>query len=359
MEQEQNWLAHNTQETIERLQQLIGTTSFSREEELAAMLFEQWMQHDGIAYQREGNNIWARNKHFNPGRPVLLLNSHIDTVKPNSGYTRNPFGAAIENNRLYGLGSTDAGGALLCLYAVFKWFYHQPDLRYNLVFAATAEEEVSGTGGIARILGKIGNIDLAIVGEPTQMHLAVAEKGLLVIDCVAHGKAGHAAREEGENALYKAMQDIGWFQSFRFPRISSSLGEVKMNVTIIESGTQHNVVPATCRFTVDVRSTDAYTHEEILEVIRQNVGSDITPRSLRLNPSSVDASHPVVEAAVALGRQTFGSPTLSDQALMPFPSVKIGPGDSARSHQADEFIYLHELEEGIKIYFQLLNELLH
>lgn len=358
MDQEQNLWGHSVQQTVERLQQLIGTTSFSREEEHAALLFEQWMQHDGIIYQRDGNNVWACNKYFDPARPVILLNSHIDTVKPNTGYTRNPFNAVVENNKLYGLGSTDAGGALLCLYAVFRQFYQRQELAYNIVFAATAEEEVSGTGGIAHILEKIGNIDLAIVGEPTQMHLAVAEKGLLVVDCVAHGKAGHAAREEGENALYKAMQDIGWFRSYRFPRISPTLGEVKMNVTMIESGTQHNVVPATCRFTVDVRSTDAYTHDEILEVIRQHVSSDVIPRSLRLNPSSVDVSHPVVKAAVNLGRKTFGSPTLSDQALMPFPSVKIGPGDSARSHQADEFIYLHELEEGIKIYSQLLNELL-
>ena len=357
--QEHDWLNNSFRETVTRLQELIATPSFSKEEGEAVLLFEGWMKADGIAYTRKGNNLIARGLYYDGHKPTLLLNSHLDTVKPNAGYTNDPFDAGIEGDELFGLGSNDAGGALMCLYAVFKQFYRREDLKYNLVFAATAEEEISGLHGVESILADLGPVDLAIVGEPTQMHLAVAEKGLLVIDCTAHGKAGHAARNEGENAIYKALKDISWFQQFTFPKVSGTLGEVKMSVTMIEAGTQHNVVPAECKFTVDIRCTDAYTHEELLDVIRQHTSCEIKPRSLRLKPSSISMDHPIVKAGIELGRNAYGSPTTSDQALMPFTSVKIGPGDSARSHQADEFIYIHELKEGIQIYHQLLTSLLY
>jgi acetylornithine deacetylase len=356
--QEQNWLNKAYEETVARLQQLIQIPSFSKEENDAAILFEQWMQQDGIVFKRTFNNVWAKNLHFDPAKPTILLNSHIDTVKPNNGYTVNPFESFIQNDKLFGLGSNDAGGALLCLYATFKHFYDRIDLPYNLIFAATSEEEISGTNGIESLTPELGNINLAIIGEPTEMHLAIAEKGLLVIDCIAYGKAGHAARDEGENAIYKALKDIDWFQSFQFSKASETLGEIKMSVTIIHAGMQHNVVPAECTFTVDIRCTDAYTHEELIAIIKQHIQSEIKPRSLRLKPSSISYQHPIVQAGIKLGRKTYGSPTTSDQALIPYTSIKIGPGNSARSHQADEFIYLSELKEGICIYTELLNQLI-
>lgn len=358
MQQEPNWLLASVNETITRLQQLIRVPSFSKEEFDAATLFEKWMNDDGINYQRVGNNLWAKNNYFDKGKPTILLNSHLDTVKPNSGYTRNAFDASMVNDKLFGLGSTDAGGALMCLYQTFKQFYLTENLAYNLIFAATAEEEISGQNGIESIIPLLPKLDLAIVGEPTEMHLAIAEKGLLVLDCVSEGKAGHAARNEGENAIYKALVDIDWFKNYRFPKVSTTLGEVKMNVTMIQAGAQHNVIPAECTFTVDVRCTDAYTHQEILDIIQQHVASKVTPRSTRIKPSGIDNNHPIVLAAQALGRNLYGSPTTSDQALIPYPSVKIGPGNSARSHQADEFIYLHELQEGLLIYHKLLSKLL-
>jgi acetylornithine deacetylase len=355
--QEPVWLNKITEQTISRLQQLIATPSFSGEEHAVADLFAKWMQQEGIVFERSGNNLWARNAYFTEGKPVVLLNSHLDTVKPNKGYTRNPFDASCEGDILWGLGSNDAGGALVCLYAVFVQFYERNDLPFNLIFAATAEEEISGTNGIENIIDQLGPIDLAIVGEPTLMQLAVAEKGLLVLDCIAYGKAGHAARNEGENAVYKALKDIEWFRSFTFPNRSETLGDVHMNVTMIQAGSQHNVVPAECSFTVDIRCTDLYPHDVVLEMIRQHTTCEIKPRSLRLKPSGIPLSHPVVIAAKQLGISTYGSPTTSDQALIPYPSVKIGPGDSARSHQADEFIYVHEIKEGIRMYHQLLTTL--
>lgn len=357
--QEHDWLNNSFRETVARLQGLIAIPSFSKEEEEVVLLFENWMKADGVTYTRKGNNLIACCLYYDERKPTILLNSHLDTVKPNAGYTNDPFKASIDGDKLYGLGSNDAGGALMCLYAVFKHLYHSENLKYNIVFAATAEEEISGLNGMESILTDLGTVDLAIVGEPTQMHLAVTEKGLLVLDCVVHGKAGHAARNEGENAIYKAMKDIQWFQSFSFPLVSNTLGEVKMSVTMIEAGTQHNVVPAECKFTVDVRCTDAYTYEELLNIIGQHTSCEIKPRSLRLKPSSISMNHPIVQAGVELGRNTYGSPTTSDQALMPFTSIKIGPGDSARSHQANEFIYIHELKEGIQIYHQLLTSLLY
>jgi acetylornithine deacetylase len=285
-----------------------------------------------------------------------LLNSHHDTVRPNPAYTRDPFAPDEEDGRLYGLGSNDAGGSVVSLLAAFRYFNARPSLKYNLAIALTAEEEISGTGGIESILPKLPPIDFAIVGEPTLTAMAVAEKGLLVLDCVAPGKAGHAAREEGDNAIYRAMEDISWFRNFRFPKVSETLGPVKMSVTMIRAGEQHNVVPAECQFTVDVRVTDAYTHEEILQTVSAHIQSTIRPRSLRLRSSSIDKNHPLVKAAGKLGKELYGSPTTSDQALISAPSVKVGPGDSARSHSADEFIYLEEIREGIRTYIGLLEQ---
>lgn len=340
------------------LQQLIATPSFSREEHDTATLIGSFLQDKHIPSQRVGNNVWAYNLHFNPARPTILLNSHHDTVKPNPAYTRNPFSPDIVGDKLYGLGSNDAGASLVALLATFLHFYDKPKLAYNLIFAASAEEEISGTNGIESILPRLGPIDLAIVGEPTNMQMAIAEKGLLVLDCTSSGIAGHAAREEGLNALYEAIPDIEWFRTFRFPKVSPSLGPVKMTVTMINCGTQHNVIPATCQFTVDVRCTDAYTHEELLAIIQQQVKAEVRPRSMRLRPSAIPENHPIVIAGKALGLSTYGSPTTSDQALMPFTSIKIGPGDSSRSHSADEFIFLNELDSGIHTYIQLLNSLL-
>ncbi len=307
--------------------------------------------------QRSGNNIWVMSRHFDPSKQTLLLNSHHDTVKPNPGYTRDPFTATLEDGKLYGLGSNDAGGPLVALIGAFLSLSERTDLNYNLVLAATAEEEISGANGIESLWPKLPRIDFAIVGEPTGTDVAIAEKGLLVIDCVSHGKAGHAAREEGDNAIYRAMKDIEWFRTFQFPKISSTLGHVKMSVTIINAGQAHNQVPANCSFTVDIRVTDAYTLEEVLDTVKQHVACDVTPRSLRLRPSGIAAEHPLVRAAKATERKLYGSPTASDQALIPVPSMKMGPGDSARSHSADEFIHVSEIESGIHTYIQLLEAL--
>ncbi|MBS1500979.1 MAG: M20 family metallo-hydrolase [Bacteroidetes bacterium] len=344
-------------EAVELLQQLISIPSFSREEGKTADLLEQFLKNKGIETNRKMNNIWAWNKHFDPAKPTILLNSHHDTVKPNSGYTRDPFDAKIEDGKLYGLGSNDAGGCLVSLIQVFLHFYERKGLKYNFCLATTAEEEISGVNGLESIIPDLGELDFGIVGEPTLMQLAIAEKGLMVLDCVAHGKSGHAAREEGVNAIYKAIDDIQWFRTYRFPNESEVFGPVKMSVTIINAGSQHNVVPATCTFTVDVRVTDAYRNEEVLEIIRQHVGSEVTPRSIRLKPSKIEKDHPIVQAGIALGRTTYGSPTTSDQSLLDIQSVKIGPGDSARSHTADEFIYLDEIREGIDLYIRMLEKI--
>jgi acetylornithine deacetylase/succinyl-diaminopimelate desuccinylase-like protein len=339
------------------LQQLIAVPSFSKEESKTASLLESFFASHGIKTNRLGNNVWAVNEHFSPDKPTLLLNSHHDTVRPNPGYTRDPFSATIEDGKLFGLGSNDAGGALVSLITTFFYFYHQTGLKYNLVLAATAEEEISGTGGIEMIWDKLPKIDCAIVGEPTLLDMAIAEKGLLVLDCVAHGKAGHAAREEGTNAIYQALPDINWFRTFEFPKISPALGKVKMSITVIQAGQAHNQVPPQCSFTVDCRVTDAYALEEILSTVRQHVTCDVKPRSLRLRPSGIDADHPLVNAGRKLGLNLYGSPTTSDQALIPVPSVKIGPGDSARSHSADEFIFVNEIEKGIETYVRLIESL--
>ena len=345
-------------QAISLLKQLIETPSLSREEDASAAILEKFFNENGVATHRMGNNVWAKNLHFDDSKPTILLNSHHDTVKPNAGYTNDPF-AAIEKDRiLYGLGSNDAGGCLVSLITTFLHFHSQEGLQYNLILAATAEEEISGKDGIESLLKVLPAIDVGIVGEPTLMDMAIAEKGLMVLDCLAKGQSGHAAREEGDNAIYKAIKDIEWFKNYQFPKVSEMLGPVKMSVTMIDAGSQHNVVPDECRFVVDVRTTDAYSNQETLDIIKANVSSEVTPRSTRLNPSGIEINHPIVKAGSSLGRKTYGSPTLSDQALMPFPTLKIGPGDSARSHTADEFIYVNEIEEGIGLYIKLLSTVL-
>jgi acetylornithine deacetylase len=344
---------------INLLQQLIAIPSFSKEEDGTAVVLVEFLRQRGVQTERKGNNVWARNKHFKSTLPTILLNSHHDTVRPNTAYTRDPFAAVIENEKLYGLGSNDAGGPLVSLIATFLHFYPQQNLKCNIIIAATAEEEISGTGGVESIWSLLPDIDFAIVGEPTLCQMAIAEKGLMVLDCIARGKAGHAAREEGVNAIYEALKDIEWIRNYKFPKVSQTLGEIKMTVTVINAGKQHNVVPAECLFTADVRVTDQYSLEEVLEEIKRNVKCEVTPRSLRMRSSGIAADHALVNAAKKLGIQLYGSPTTSDQALIPVPSVKIGPGDSARSHTADEFIYIAEVVKGIDTYIRLLDEVIH
>ena len=341
-------------QSLDLLKQLISIRSFSKEEDKTADAIEHFLQQRNVKTSRKLNNIWAYNKHFDAAKPTVLLNSHHDTVKPNTGYTRDPYDADLEDGRLYGLGSNDAGGCLVSLIATFLHYYESEDLVYNICLAATAEEEISGNNGLECVLPDLGELEFAIVGEPTLMNLAIAERGLLVLDCTTHGKAGHAAREEGDNAIYKALKDIEWFRNYRFSKVSEMFGPLKMSVTIINAGSQHNVVPATCTFTVDVRVTDAYTNEEVLKIIRTNVDCEVKPRSVRLKPSSIDKEHPIVVSGIALGRTTYGSPTTSDQALLSIPSLKVGPGDSARSHMADEYVHVNEVEEGIELYIKML-----
>jgi len=346
-------------DSIDLLKKLVRVPSFSKEEIGTADIIEDFLKVRGVNTYRKLNNIWAFNQHYDPQKPTILLNSHHDTVKPNAGYTKDPFTPEVIDGKLYGLGSNDAGGPLVSLLATFLHFYPKKSLSYNLCFAATAEEEISGPHGIAYVLPDLGQLSFAIVGEPTLMQLAVAEKGLMVLDCVASGKSGHAAREEGENAIYNALQDIEWFRTYHFPKESTIFGPIKMNVTMIEAGSQHNVIPASCHFVVDIRITDVYQNVELLEIIRQHVKSEIKPRSTRLNPSSIPLDHPIVRAGIALGRTTYGSPTMSDQALLPIPSLKLGPGDSARSHTADEFIYLSEIEEAIPLYIAHIQQVVY
>ncbi len=352
-------IENNYNAVIELLKQLIATPSFSREEDKTAAILEQFFKDNNIVSTRHLNNVWCLNKHFDGSKPSILLNSHHDTVKPDPRYSKDPFEPVVEDDKLFGLGSNDAGGPLVSLIAAFLHFYERDDLKYNLILAATAEEEISGKNGIECILPLLPAIDCAIVGEPTLTHLAIAEKGLLVLDCTAAGKAGHAAREEGENAVYKALDDINWIKSYSFPKVSASLGPVKMSVTVIGTENKaHNVVPAQCSYVVDVRVTDSYTHEEIIETFRQHLNADIRPRSTRMRASKIDEQHPLVKAGIAIGKKTYGSPTTSDQALIPVPSIKCGPGDSARSHTADEYIYLHEIKEGIGTYVGILQFIL-
>ena len=341
------------------LKQLIATPSFSKEEDNSSSLIKTFLENNEVKTEQYLYNIWAKNKYFDANKPTILLNSHHDTVKPNKGYTLDPFAAIEKDEKLFGLGSNDAGGSLVSLISTFLYFHDKENLKYNIVLAATAEEEISGHNGIEVLLPQLGKIDFAIVGEPTQMQMAVAEKGLMVLDCIANGKAGHAAREEGDNSIYKAITDIEWFNSYKFDKISDLLGPVKMSVTVIETDNKaHNVVPAQCKYVVDCRVNELYTFEEILDIIKTNVQSEIKPRSTRLRSSSIKLDHPIVQAGLKMKRICYGSPTTSDKALMNFPSLKIGPGDSARSHTADEFIYIDEIKEGIELYIQLLNEII-
>ncbi len=345
------------EDALTLLKQLIGLSSLSKEEELTANLIESFFQERDIKTHRKGNNVWVYNAGYDIAKPTILLNSHHDTVKPNTGYTRDPLAATVEDGKLFGLGSNDAGGCLVSLIATFLYFYQQTELKYNFCLVASAEEEISGKNGVESVLDDIGPIDFAIVGEPTLLDLAIAEKGLMVLDCTALGTAGHAARNEGDNAIYKAIKDIEWFQNYTFERTSSTLGPIKMSVTVIQAGSQHNVVPATCNFVVDVRTTDAYSNEETLDIIKSHVKSEVTARSTRLKSSSIPETHPIVKAGILLGRKVYGSPTMSDQALIPVPSLKLGPGDSARSHMADEFIYIDEIRAGIDLYIAMLEKI--
>lgn len=355
MNKELNILQENA---ITLLKELIATPSFSKEEDQTAGLLCRFLGEKNIEHTRVGNNVFALNKHYDQQKPTILLNSHHDTVKPNPQYTKDPFSPVIEEGKLYGLGSNDAGGCLVSLIATFLHFYEKKELAYNISITATAEEEISGTGGIEYTLPYLPKIDCAIVGEPTQMQMAVAERGLMVLDCFSHGRAGHAARNEGENAIYKALQDIEWFKNYQFDKVSELLGPSKMSVTVIETENKaHNVVPAVCKFVVDTRINELYSFEEVIAIINANVQSEVKPRSTRLRSTSIPTDHPLVKAGTALGRTYYGSPTTSDKALMPFPSLKMGPGDSARSHTADEYIYIDEISKGIELYIQLLNKI--
>lgn len=344
-------------EAIDLLKGMISRPSFSREETAVADYLQKCWSDAGHHVFRKGNNLWIIAPGFDFAKPTLLLNSHIDTVKPAAGWQKDPFlPEETEDDRLYGLGSNDAGASVVSLYEAFTILSAKAQ-PYNLIFLASCEEEVSGKNGIECVLPELPPIRFAVVGEPTGMRPAIAEKGLMVLDCVATGKAGHAARNEGVNAIYKAIEDINWFSTYQFPEKSDLLGPVKMTVTIIKAGTQHNVVPDRCEFTVDIRSNEFYSNERLFELIKEQVGCEIKARSFRLNSSRTEPEHPFVQRCLMLGKEPFGSPTLSDQALMRFPSVKIGPGDSARSHSADEFIRGPEIRDAITTYVRLLDGL--
>jgi len=345
-------------EAIILLQNLIKTQSYSREEEKTAELIESYLKNKGKNPFRIKNNVCIKSADFQKGRPTILLNSHHDTVRATVKWTTNPFGAEIHGDKLSGLGSNDAGASLVSLLATFLYLDEIKDRSYNIIYAASAEEEVSGTEGAELLMKEFGSeISFGIVGEPTKMEMAIAEKGLMVLDCTAHGKAGHAARNEGVNAIYKALEDISWFKNYTFPKESEVLGPIKMTVSMIQAGTQHNVVPDACSFVVDIRTNGMYTNQEVADSIKSNVTCDVLPRSLRLNSSYIPLDHPLIKRGIELGRPYYGSPTMSDQVFMNFPTLKMGPGDSARSHTADEYILLSEIKEGISIYISMLEGL--
>ncbi|MBO7579916.1 MAG: M20 family metallo-hydrolase [Bacteroidaceae bacterium] len=351
----------HTNEAVELLKRLIATPSVSRDEKAAADVLEAYMKEKGLAPQRYGNNVWCMSEEFDAQKPAILLNAHLDTVKPVAGWQHDPFTPVIEDDKLYGLGSNDCGGGLVSLLMTYMGLIGklnspiQSINPINLIFLASCEEEVSGKNGIESVLPLLPKIDFAIVGEPTGMQPAIAEKGLMVIDAVAHGKAGHAARNEGDNAIYHAMKDIQWLSEWQFPKQSELLGPVKQTVTIVNAGTQHNVIPDTCTFTIDVRSNECYTNEEIFAFFQEHLTSELKARSFRLSSSKIDVEHPFVQACIKEGLTPFGSPTLSDQALMRFPSLKLGPGDSSRSHTADEYIKISEIDHAISLYTKLLS----
>ena len=341
-------------DAVELLKKLIATPSVSRNEKDAADIMEQTIRSYGFEPQREANNIWIIDPHYDESRPTLLLNAHIDTVKPVASWTRDPFSPDVEDGVLYGLGSNDCGGGLCSLLQIFRMLTEKPQ-QYNLIYLASAEEEVSGKDGITRALPLLPHIDLAIVGEPTGMNPAVAEKGLMVLDVIAHGKSGHAARNEGVNAIYEALDDMRWIRDYKFEKVSEFLGPTKMTLTVVNAGTQHNVIPDKCTMLVDIRTNEFYDNEEVFEFIRQHLKSEVKAHSFRLKSSRIDPEHPLIKKCVAMGMKPFGSPTLSDQALMHFPSFKLGPGESSRSHSANEFIRISEIRDAITKYETLLD----
>ena len=341
-------------DAVELLKKLIATPSVSRNEKDAADIMEQTIRSYGFEPQREANNICIIDPHYDESRPTLLLNAHIDTVKPVASWTRDPFSPDVEDGVLYGLGSNDCGGGLCSLLQIFRMLTEKPQ-HYNLIYLASAEEEVSGKDGITRALPLLPHIDLAIVGEPTGMNPAVAEKGLMVLDVIAHGKSGHAARNEGVNAIYEALDDMRWIRDYKFEKVSEFLGPTKMTLTVVNAGTQHNVIPDKCTMLVDIRTNEFYDNEEVFEFIRQHLKSEVKAHSFRLKSSRIDPEHPLIKKCVAMGMKPFGSPTLSDQALMHFPSFKLGPGESSRSHSANEFIRISEIRDAITKYETLLD----
>ena len=347
-----------TQEAITLLKKLIETPSLSSEEDQTALLIEQWFTTNNIPFERENNNIWAFNKNFDKTKPTLLLNSHHDTVRPNQAYTKDPYKALVEGEKLFGLGSNDAGGCLVSLLATFVYFYEKENLPYNIVIVTSAEEESSGKNGLNSVLKHLPELSCAVIGEPTLMQLAVAEKGLLVLDVKVKGTPSHAAHQNDDSAIYKTLPIIEWFKNYSFEKISEQLGPVKMTVTQINAGKQHNVVPSDCDLVIDIRVNDRYTNQEILDTVKANVAAEVTPRSMNLSSSSIPIAHGLVQAGIALGRTTYGSPTLSDQSGLSCQSLKLGPGDTLRSHSADEFIYLYEIVEGIDLYIKILSDFL-
>lgn len=345
-------------EAIHLLKELISIPSFSKEEHNTAECIQLFFQKKGIPAFRKGNNVWVKNQFWKNSLPTILLNSHHDTVRPVAGWSKNPHEAIIEEGKLFGLGSNDAGGCLVSLIATFLFFHDKKQLNYNIVFAATAEEEISGKNGIAAVIDDFGKIDFGIIGEPTKLQMAIAEKGLMVIDGVAKGKAGHAAREEGVNAIYEVLEDLKWIQNYEFEKTSTLLGKTKMTVTQINAGSQHNVIPDTCSFVIDVRTNEKYSNQAVFKILQKHLKAKIKARSFRLNSSQIDLQHPLVQSGIALNLKHYGSPTLSDQALLSFPTLKLGCGDSARSHTANEFIFLNEIENGIETYLKLLEKIL-
>ena len=341
-------------DAVTLLRKLIATPSVSRNEKDAADVMQQYMESVGLSPKREGNNLWVMSDGWDDNKPTLLLNAHIDTVKPAASYTRDPFEPSLEGDTLYGLGSNDCGGGLTTLLQVFRWLTLRPQ-PYNLIYLASAEEEISGKDGFSRALPLLPKIDVAVVGEPTGMQPAIAEKGLMVLDVIAHGKSGHAARNEGVNAIYEALDDMVWIRDYKFQKVSPLLGPTKMTLTVVNAGTQHNVIPDLCTMLVDIRTNEYYINEDVYEFIKQHLKSEVHAHSFRLHSSHIDPEHPLIKKCVALGMKPYGSPTLSDQALMPWPSFKLGPGESARSHSANEFIKISEMRHAFATYQQLLD----
>ena len=349
----------NVNSAVELLKVLISTPSISREESDATDKLQHFIERGApvrFEMHRHLNNIWCIAPGFDASRPTLLLDAHIDTVKPVNGWSKHPFTPIVEGDRIYGLGSNDDGASLVTMLQVFYQLCQNPQ-EYNTIFLVSAEEEVSGKNGIESVIPLLPPISFAIIGEPTGMHPAIAEKGLMVLDCIAKGVAGHAARNEGVNAIYKAIGDIDCFRNYKYPKTSSLLGDVKMTVTQINAGKQHNVIPDSCSYVVDIRSNECYSNSELLDIISSNVGSEVKARSIRLNSSSISLEHPFVKRAVELGRVPYGSPTLSNQALLSIPTLKIGPGESSRSHTANEFILISEIREGLELFTKMLDGL--